>query len=638
MNLNKNAFANKLFYAFALFLFVAVAGIYLFKSYEGANNVQKANNTAMHIDSMRFVFKTSVLVHKTQIALRDFSQNHDMQALYDATDYLDAAYGFLSTEYLQHNSDVVALQHKLETLSEQLQNVQTPTSLKVKPIEHELSLISEELNHVSESIWLTFEQEYFQLQVDEAQLLRQYEIIIAIILFAIAILGWFAKRQHTLSLQLEARKQQLQELAYYDMLTKIPNRKSIESIIEERIEKAKRHNEGFYVALIDLDDFKKVNDLYSHAVGDLFLIECVKRIQSCVRVNDVLGRFGGDEFLLVFDDVLNVVEIEMILERINKAFEQSVNIENTQHHTNASIGVVHYPNTATTMQELVKLADITMYQAKRFGKGRYLFFEERLISTLKHQHQIEPEIQTALKKYQFELYYQPQINPQTGKIVSAEALVRWRHPERGLITPDAFIPVIENGFMVKEFGEWVVSQAAKQQKAFKLEGIDISISVNLSIKHITMASFFDDITALAKKLDIDLSKFAFEVTEYKMMRYQEQSVQLLNKLAQRGFRFELDDFGTGYSSITHLSQMRFSAIKIDKKFVDAITPTTQKAPLVDAIINMAQALELSVIAEGVETQEQLSYLQARGCNRIQGFYYAKPMSATEFKKFYNKAH
>lgn len=594
----------------------------------------------MQIDSMRFVFKSSVLLQKTQISLNEFLQQKNPEDLYDALDNLDAAYGFLNTEYLQHNEDILNIQQNLQRLSVQLEvSLTKPAALKPASLHQELDTLSSELNHVSESIWLSFEKNFFALQVNEAKLIKQYEFIILLILFVVGVLGWFAKQQHQLYGNLQEQKKQLQELAYYDTLTKIPNRKSIEHIISDRIESAKRNDEEFYVALIDLDDFKKVNDIFGHAAGDQLLIQSVQRIKECVRVNDVLGRFGGDEFILVFESSLHVNEIEMVLERINKAFANSIVIDTTLHSTNASIGVVSYPQTATSTSELIKLADIAMYQAKSLGKGRYLFFEDHFSSALEYQYKIEPEIKNALHNGEFELYYQPQYAAKNLNMVSAEALIRWNHPQKGLITPDHFIPIIENGFMVKEFGEWVITQAAKQQKLWKNEGIDIAINVNLSVKHIMLASFYDDMTSLITKLDIDLSRFSFEITEYKLMRYQEQSMQTLNKLVALGFGFKLDDFGTGYSSITHLNQMRFKAIKIDKEFIDPITNPLQKAPLIDAIINMAKSLELCIVAEGVETKAQLEYLRSKGCDLMQGYYFSKPLSvqtfAANFKELQN---
>ena len=629
---------SKLTTALVLMFLLLLGGVLFLKAPLQTHNMQKTDAVTLHLQNIRSTFQAFILIQKAQLALQTFDNENNFDALYQASKYLDHANHFLKDSNFQKNSNIQALRKQIDTLSIHLQNsIADPSSIQTKPTQMQLFRLNRNISNISESVWETFEKEVIQLQYSEKTLLQQYKFIILTILLIALALGWFAKRQYSLSMQLEARKKRLHELAYCDMLTKIPNRKKTEQLIANRIRKVTKDSRGFYIALIDLDDFKNVNDLHNHLVGDMFLIECVKKIQSCLRVDDLVGRFGGDEFLVLFDDVLDVAEVKIVLERINKTFAQPIFIDNTQHHTSASIGVVHYPDNATTVQQLIKLADITMYQAKRLGKGRYIFFDKKLVAKLEHQHKIEPEIETALAKHQFELYYQPQIDAQTGKIVSAEALVRWNHPERGFITPDVFIPVIENGFMVKEFGEWVITQAAKQQKEFKRNGIDLTISVNLSIHHITMASFFDDMTTLVKKLNIDLRTFAFEVTEYKMIRYQERSIKSLNKLSEYGFRFKLDDFGTGYSSITYLHKMDFDAIKIDREFINEITATTDKAPLVDAIINMAQALELTIIAEGVETQEQLAYLISKGCNKIQGYYYAKPMSATAFQKFYKNS-
>lgn len=428
-------------------------------------------------------------------------------------------------------------------------------------------------------------------------------------------------------------KNELKILAYYDTLTKIPNRKSIENVISENIANSKRNDKEFYIALIDLDNFKVVNDVHGHQNGDILLIECVKRIKSCIRDVDVLGRFGGDEFIIVFDNVSHYSKLITIFNRIGESFKKPINLGKIQHSTNVSIGISSYPNDAQSVSDLIKNADIAMYHSKLQGKAQYSFFENKLAIKMQRQYEIEPQIKEALEFNQFELYYQPQIDVKTNNIVSAEALIRWNHPEKGFVSPFYFIDIIENGYMTKEFGEWVIIEASKEQKNWLQKGIDIAISVNLSVKHIMMSSFYDDMIKLISRLNIDLKRFSFEITEYELLAYKDRSIKVLNDLVEKGFNFHLDDFGTGYSSITYLNEVNIESIKIDKSFIDKIVTETDEAHFVDAIINMAKALEIKIIAEGVESEVQQKYLQKLECDIIQGYYYSKPLSVCDFEKY-----
>jgi len=619
---------------FVSILFVIPTLYYTYKEQKIPLTIAKSDYTMMQTDMMRFSFKVSLLMQKSYTALTVALKNRDEDTLYDALDYLDAAQGFLHIAFLEKKLPI----DKIDPLIDKTRATIEMSGLSISKDEllflytnvQKVSLLMEK---AETEIWIDFQNEFIDFQQHEYKLNTLYEIIIGISFFTLLLFIWFIIRQKRLNKNILQHEEELSQLAYYDVLTKVPNRKNIYKIIDERIEIANRNSSEFYVALIDLDDFKKVNDIHGHDAGDKVLIETVRRINEQIRVGDILGRFGGDEFVLIFSEAVKVNEIAHILERINDAFISSISFDSIEYFSNVSIGVVNYPHQASSNSELIKYADIAMYNSKAIGKGRYSFFRDSFSEKIEYQYRMEPEIKRALDKGEFELYYQPQVELKTKSVLSAEALVRWNHPQKGFIYPSKFIDIIEDGFLTQEFGEWVIKEASAQQKIWLQKGLDLSISVNLSVKHIMTSSFFKDIKVLVQKLDINLEKFYFEITEYELMHYHEHSIKVLNRLADAGFQFHLDDFGTGYSSITYLSNIQVQAIKIDKKFIDDIVTPTKSTPLVDAIISMADALDIEVIAEGVESKVQYDYLQAHHCSVLQGYYFSKPLCVEDFEAY-----
>jgi len=615
-------------------VFIITTLYYIYEERQTPLNIAKSNYTMMQTDMMRFSFKVSLLMQKSYSSLSIAVKNKDEDALYDAVDYLDASQGFLHITFLEKKLPIDIIDPVMNKMRNSIELLGLSMSKdELKSLYDDTKKVSLLMEKVETEIWIDFQKEFINFQKHEYKLNTLYEIIIGISFFTLLLSIWFIIRQKQLNTSILKHENELVQLAYFDVLTKVPNRKNIYKTIDERIEISNRNSSEFYLALIDLDDFKKVNDLHGHDAGDKVLVECVKRIKEQIRTGDVVGRFGGDEFVLIFSDSVKVNEIAHILERINSSFKNSINFDSVEYFTNVSIGVVNYPHQASSSLELIKYADIAMYNSKAIGKGRYSFFRDSFSEKIEHQYRMEPEIKRALQEGEFELYYQPQIGIEAKNVLSAEALVRWNHPQKGLIYPGDFIDIIEAGFLTQEFGKWVILEAAAQQKAWKKKGLDIALSVNLSVKHIMASNFFKDITSLVKELNIDLEKFYFEITEYELMHYHEHSVKVLNELADVGFEFHLDDFGTGYSSITYLSNIQVQAIKIDKKFIDDITTLTDNTPLVDAIISMAEALNIHVIAEGVESQVQYDYLKAHRCNTIQGYFFSKPLCQKDFESY-----
>lgn len=436
-----------------------------------------------------------------------------------------------------------------------------------------------------------------------------------------------------LSQNLQNNLKELKELAYFDTLTGVYNRKAIEEILEKKVIETKKNKHSFAVAMIDLDHFKKVNDSYGHHIGDLLIKQIAEILQSEIRIVDDIGRLGGDEFLIIID-CIGTVDISMKLQKLIQKFKEPFLIEGNDISIGMSIGAVMCPEDGNDMTTLLKHVDIAMYQAKHEGRNRVVFFSKELGMKIESEIELEKDIRHALEHNEFRLNYQPIIDINSGKVVAVEALIRWEHQEKGTIFPNEFIPFIEKGCCVKEIGVWVFDKACNQQRKWLKKGIDINMSINLSVKHMHASNFYDVIHAIMKKYDSDIKKISLEITEYTLMEYRETTMAMLNKMQHDGMTFRLDDFGTGYSSLTYLKDTPISSIKIDKSFIDEITPDKKSVHLLNAIINLSHAIDVTTIAEGVEEAYQVEYLKEIGCDMIQGYYYSKALDSEAFESYY----
>lgn len=441
---------------------------------------------------------------------------------------------------------------------------------------------------------------------------------------------------NNLAKNLEHNLNTLRAFAYTDGLTGLHNRKGMENIVKEQILEYQYTKEGFALAMLDLDHFKKVNDTSGHDVGDALLQEVSKALKSQLKEVDKIGRLGGDEFLLLFEHE-STDSLSHRLDNIVKRFSKPFIIQGHELYIEASMGVVIYPEDGDTLSNLLKHADMAMYEAKKAGGNRFSFFSKALGEQIRKELLLENDIKKALHKDEFYLVYQPIIDAKSEKIVSVEALARWEHPQKGMVFPSDFIPTIENGCCVKEFGEWVINTACAQQRQWLKEGIDIKFSLNLSVKHIMSPNFRPDLEAIMQKHHADLNKVVFEITEYALMEYRGATVAILNEMEQKGYQFTLDDFGTGYSSITYLQNTPITAVKIDKSFIDEIESDKNEVQMLDAIISLTKVIGLPSIAEGVEHPFQAAYLKSAGCDMIQGYLYSKPLTSQDFAAYY-KAH
>ena len=423
----------------------------------------------------------------------------------------------------------------------------------------------------------------------------------------------------------------LELMAHYDVLTKLPNRVLFADRFSLAVAHSKRTDTLLAVCFLDLDDFKPVNDHYGHEVGDLLLIEVSNRIKTSIREEDTVSRQGGDEFTLLLGSLGSSFQCEQMLERLHHSLAQPYFLGGQSINISASSGVTLYPNDNDDLDALIRHADQAMYQAKLLGKNKYqLFNTEQDQKSIQKQHQLE-EMQQALSNNEFCLYYQPKVNMKTGLVIGAEALIRWRHPDKGLISPLQFLPVIEGTELEILIGDWVIDQALSQQDQWQKQGINIEVSVNISSYHLQSASFFVSLEkVLARYPDVSHENFQLEILESSALGDLEIVSHVINTCRDKlGVNVALDDFGTGYSSLTHLRSLSANTIKIDQSFVRDMLDDPSDYAIIDGVIGLSNSFSREVIAEGVETTEHGIMLLLMGCNEAQGYSIARPMPANE---------
>lgn len=425
----------------------------------------------------------------------------------------------------------------------------------------------------------------------------------------------------------------IQNLAYFDALTNLPNRVSFQERVISKIPSLQRNSKRMALFFIDMDNFKNVNDTFGHFTGDKFLIEVAKAIKEILREEDTLARLGGDEFTVILEDVESVLDIGFVAEKIIERFKAPIIVDGREFYTGASIGISIYPDDGTTYEELVKAADTAMYQVKESEKNSYQFYTQSMNEKITERSLIENDLRSAINKHELFLEYQPKVNLQTKKVYGMEALVRWNHPDVGLIRPDKFIGISEETGQISQIGLWVAKQAISDTKALHDEGSRLVISINVSSKQLNDDAFIDNICAIADDIGLDKSYIELEITESHIMKNVDKSLSILNALYEKGFKLSIDDFGTGYSSLSYLKKLPAKTIKIDRSFVLDIDKDEDDRSIVAAIIAMARSLGKDVIAEGSETQGHIDALKFLNCNQIQGYYFSKPLKIEKFREF-----
>ena len=428
-----------------------------------------------------------------------------------------------------------------------------------------------------------------------------------------------------------AMAREIAHSAEHDFLTGLPNRMLLNDRIGQAIALAPRHENQVAVLFLDLDGFKHINDSLGHPVGDKLLQSVAEGLVGCVRIADTVSRQGGDEFVVLLSEAEQWEDAAVVAKRMLDAVAEPHSIGQQDLHVTTSIGISVYPDDGHDAETLIKNADTAMYQAKENGRQSYRFFEPAMNVRAVERQSIEEGLRRALERDEFVLHYQPKIDLRTGAITGAEALIRWIHPTRGLLVPAQFIPIAEDSGLILPIGNWVLREACRQARAWADAGTPVAMmAVNVSAMELGGQSFLNGLFAILAETGLEPGALEIELTESVLMKHAESAASILLSLRERGVHVAVDDFGTGYSSLSYLREFPIDALKIDQSFVRQITSAEDDTSIVTAVISMARSLNLRVVAEGVETAQQLAFLQARECDEAQGHHFSPAVPAEEF--------
>ncbi len=439
-----------------------------------------------------------------------------------------------------------------------------------------------------------------------------------------------AKERYNLEQQVRASHDQLRRLAEQDSLTGLSNRFFFDEALKDAIPQAKRDGSAMALLLLDLDNFKNINDTKGHGAGDIFLKEVAQRLKVPIREGDKLCRLGGDEFAILVRSLPSPAVVRLLTHRIFEALSTPVEIDGQLTPVSVSIGVANFPDCATDAVELMKCADVAMYRAKASGRNQVHYYSHEIHAQIQNRIRLEHDLTQALDKDQLMLFFQPQVDADNFDLVGVEALIRWQHPELGLIPPDEFIPIAEDSALINQIGRWVLNTACEHFRRWislnKTKPLQFSIAANLSARQLKDAGLADYLEEVLVEHRIPASQVELELTESSLV-----DLSVLSELAAKGVLLALDDFGTGYSSLSQLQEYAFSILKIDKVFVQNVTDE-KDASFLRAISAFAQSLGFETVAEGVETEAQRDLCAQFGINRLQGYYFSKPLPSDEFEK------
>ncbi|MFC0522195.1 EAL domain-containing protein [Pontibacillus salicampi] len=432
-------------------------------------------------------------------------------------------------------------------------------------------------------------------------------------------------------------RKQVEFLAYYDKLTDLPNRAYFMQTLQQAIMEASHNCQQLAVYFMDIDYFKQINDTMGYEFGDKLLALCAERLRFLLDEYTFIARMGGDEFLILQRNIQSKQEAERFARKIIGTFKDPVYIGDTELYTTVSIGISYFPEDGRDEQELIQHADSAMNVIKKNNRNNYKVFESSISKDFKAMLKMETDLRKALQDNQFELHYQPQKDLMSGNCVGLEALLRWNHPDMGYVSPATFIPIAEKTSLILEIGQWVLKEACRQNKEWQYQGYSpVVVAVNLSAKQFHQPDLVEQVEAILEKTRLSPRYLELEITESMAMSHEEDILQTLYELRNLGVHVSIDDFGTGYSSLKYLSRFPVSKLKIDKAFIHDAHKHNEA--IVKSIINMSHSLNMKVIAEGVETREQFTFLKQELCDEMQGFYYHKPLPATHLEQVLSKLH
>jgi diguanylate cyclase (GGDEF)-like protein len=437
-----------------------------------------------------------------------------------------------------------------------------------------------------------------------------------------------------LNLEVDQKTKELENIAMYDLLTGLPNRNMLNYQLRKAFMNVARTDGQIAVLFLDLDDFKKVNDSHGHTDGDKLLIQAANRLRSSIRQVDMACRFGGDEFVVVLGHIDQESDAILVAEEILEAFKEPIKVQSSLFYVSTSIGIAFAAEGMTKSEDLISFADIAMYEAKDNGGAQYHIYHEEMYQKVALRVMMESEVRQALAKNQFSLSLQPQLESKTKKLYGFEALLRWHHPERGMVSPEDFIPILENSEHMIELGYWVIRRCFELCQTFIKQGLsDVRIAINLSAGQFADTHLTTYLTDLLAEFSLEAKHFELELTEQTLVKNIDNAIEMMNDLRDVGFSFAIDDFGTGYSSLAYLKKMPVDVIKIDKSFVFGMLENRADYQIIMSTIAMVKNLGLQVIAEGVETSAQLRSLTENDCDIIQGYYFSKPIPEVELMEF-----
>lgn len=427
----------------------------------------------------------------------------------------------------------------------------------------------------------------------------------------------------------------IHHLAYHDALTDLPNRRMYTQHLSREIMQAKRFQSNLAVLFLDLDRFKDVNDSFGHDVGDLLLVEAANRLKACLRPTDVVARLGGDEFTVLLSQLADREEAAALANQIMEALQRPFILQDHSFNVSCSIGIALYPQDGDNADDLLKRADTALYTVKSRGKNGYDFFDPTMEAKSLERILMENELRKAIEQEQFQIYYQPKIDIATDTLTGMEALVRWVHPELGVIPPNRFIPIAEETGMIIALGEWILRQACRQNKIWHDQGYLLKVSVNLSARQIYQKDLVEMIKQILAETELAAEWLELEITESIFVKM-EEATAVLQQIRDIGIHISIDDFGTGYSSFSYIKSLPVDTIKIDASFIRDIHHNQESQAIVKAIVTIAQSLNMNVIAEGIELNDQAAALQQNGCDHGQGYLFSRPLATDDFERYLRK--